>query len=483
MDVTTYRPKKSTYWIIGIVILLELIIFKRCYPQAGFIHDDSYAYLQAAASNQDIGIFPIGYSKFLRLFSVFTYSDTALVIFQYLALETSTFWLIQTLSAIFSPKKLTKVFILIFFVFNPVLLFLANYVSSDALFLALSITWFTLLIRIIQSPTTGLIICQISVLFLSFIVRYSALYYPFLSALAFLLSPLPLKKKLVSIVGSTLPIALFVWYSSTLYYKLTGIREFSPFSGWQLANNALNAYRYIDHAHRKAPPSNLRALDQAVRQYFDTTRNLRLHPEEMMAAGTYYMWTQPSPLQMFMRQQTSKDSSYDFLTNWASMGPLYSAYAKWLIRAYPAAYFRHYLVPNMINFYVPPVEFLDQYNNGYNDINQIAQQWFKFKSNKVKPVFGGGQVKTLLFMPFALALINLAFLLGCVGWTLLIGVEPGSNCKKVIFLTISLWIVNFAFSVFASRITLRYQLFDFQAFGSFAFLLIDRIYRRAFDLK
>ena len=135
------RFNRQLLWLAGIAIIVQLIVFKILYPYAGFIDGDSYVYLQSAFYNLDINFYPIGYSKFLRLFSIFTKSDTALVAFQYLAIEVSALWFLFTLFYLYPLNKAAKWSMCIFVVFNPVFLYVSNYVSSDAFFLALSLTW------------------------------------------------------------------------------------------------------------------------------------------------------------------------------------------------------------------------------------------------------------------------------------------------------------------------------------------------------
>ena len=68
--------------------LLQFIIFKFKYPFANYM-PDSYSYIEAAYNNTDVNMWPVAYSKFLRLFSVLTHSDKILVGFQYLFLQIS----------------------------------------------------------------------------------------------------------------------------------------------------------------------------------------------------------------------------------------------------------------------------------------------------------------------------------------------------------------------------------------------------------
>src|SRR5690606_7000897 len=65
------REGRQLLTVSGTVILIQFIIFKYLYPFPNFL-PDSYSYMEAAFNNQFINMWPIGYSKFLRLFSVFT---------------------------------------------------------------------------------------------------------------------------------------------------------------------------------------------------------------------------------------------------------------------------------------------------------------------------------------------------------------------------------------------------------------------------
>jgi hypothetical protein len=474
------RLNRAFLWIAGISILVQFIIFKILYPYAGFINGDSYVYLQSAYFNMDVNTYPIGYSKFLRLFSIFTNSDTALVAFQYLSIQLSALWFTFTLFFLYSPRKITKWLLFLLIVFNPVFLYISNYVSSDSLFLALSLTWFTLLLWILHRPTTSLIIFQAVILFLAFMVRYNALYYPFIAAIAFLLSKQPLKRKLASIAASLVLIGLFMLGTANHYQRLTGIRQFTPFSGWQIANNAMYAYRYVDSQELKKAPPRLQQLDLMVRKYFDTSRDLRTHPSEMLLASTVYMWDPHSPLQLFMTNRFKKDSTAGPIKRWASMAPLYSEYGSYLIREYPMTFFKYYLWPNAIKYYTPPGEFLDTYNAGADTIQNIAQVWFNYKDKKVRTAFKDLKVKVLDFLPIFSGVMNVIFLFGFFSLMLLQRLNRNSILTGALVLAITLWLVNFGFSVFASPITLRYQLFGVLVFSSFGLLFVDSIYKMAF---
>ncbi|PSL45694.1 protoporphyrinogen oxidase [Chitinophaga niastensis] len=483
LNLWNYIFKNPAYkWFvkIGIIgIILQLVVFKYLYPYAGFINGDSYVYLETAYHNFDINTYPIGYSMFLRLFSVFTHSDTALVAFQYLLLQVSVLSLVFTMFYFYNPGKPVKILLFGYMLFNPVFLYLCNYVSSDAMFLSLSLIWFTLLLWIIYRPTTRLIVLHAVVLFLAFMIRYNALYYPIIACIAFLLSKQRVLLKLTGLALCIVLIGSFVRYTSSKYYELSGKRQFTPFTGWQMANNAMYAYRYIDSVDVKPVPKRFLQLDKMVRHYFDTTRDVRTHPDEMVLASTVYMWDGRTPLQHYMKEQFKKDTAAGELKRWASVAPLYAGYGSYLIRQYPLTFARYYLWPNAIKYYVPPVEFLETYNMGVDSVEPIAKIWFGYKSNKIHSHFKDFKVTILDFYPLLAGIFNVLFLFSALGFILLQGNKQYPLLSKSLILIIGLWLINFGFSVFASPIALRFQMFPIIVTESFAFLFMEFIIKAA----
>jgi protoporphyrinogen oxidase len=471
---------KYFVWVGLFSILLQFVVFKFLYPYASFINGDSYVYLQTAFLNYDVNTYPIGYSKFLRIFSVFTNSDTALVAFQYLLLQASVMSFLFTLFYFYKPGKLVKIILFGFMLFNPIFLYMANYISSDALFISLSLIWFTMLIWIIQRPTTRLLLFQALILFFAFTVRYNALYYPIIGAIAFLLSKQRIVFKIAGIALGLGLIGVFVFYSSQKYYELAGKKEFSPFTGWQMANNAMYAYKFVDNKNVKNVPTRFQQLDKMVRTYFDTTKNPMKFPQEMLVASTVYMWDPQSPLQIYMNNQFKKDSTAGPVKRWATVAPLYADYGSYLIKQYPLAFAKYYLWPNALKYYAPPVEFLENYSTGIDSVQPIAQNWFGYKTNKLKTYFKDLKVNALDFYPVLVGIMNVIFLSTLIGFLFLHGIRLNPSYGKILLLVAGLWLINFGFSVFASPIALRFQLFPILVFLPFSFFLLERIYKIAF---
>ncbi|OQP67789.1 hypothetical protein [Niastella populi] len=473
------RRNKMILNLVAIAIVIQFIIFKYLYPFASFIFGDSFSYIETAEQNLDINTYMVGYSRFLRFFSVFTSSDTALVAFQYLLIQVSTLFLLFTVFYFYKPSRLVQTVLLAFMVLNPLYLHLGNLVSSDCLFAALSITWFAVLLWLIHRPSNELIVWQAVLIFATFTVRYNALIYPFIAAVAFYLSSLSLRKKLIGIVAGLVLCGLFVFYTSYKYKQLTGYWQYSPFSGWQLTNNAMYAYRYVDAKDRKPVPRKFQAFDNMVREYFDSTRDVSKHPQEAMEASTVYMWTPDLSMFKYRDSLFRNDSSAIELKKWASMGPFYKSYGLFIIRQYPWKFIRHFLWPNANKYYAPQVEFLQLYNSGRSKVITNAMNWFKYKTTEVRIRMKSNNVWVLNFYPILFGISNVIMFLTLICYVLLKGWKTKPYSAKGILMGSAVWIINATFTIGASSPALRFQCFPILLTTVFVALLLEWLWKVA----
>lgn len=460
------RGNKVALWTAVAYLIIQFIVFKILFPYANFM-PDSYSYIEAAYLNSDINMWPVGYSKFLRVFSAFLHSDTALVFFQYIFLETSIIYFVFTLSYFFSPGRVSTYVSLVFFVANPVLLYMANYVSADALFTGLSLLWLTQLIWIIFKPHPRQLWLQAGFLFLAFVVRYNALYYPIITVIVLLLSRMEWKQKLIGFTVSIALVGLFIWHSGNKYNELTGKRQYSAFGGWQLASNALYMYSRMNRDHDVAP-NRFSVLHKVVQHHLDSLDRLRKRPDTI--PGIYYLWG--GPLTQYLTYKYGKDTSTTYFKKWASMAPLYAEYGLYLIKKHPSDFIKNYLLRNAIKYYVPPIEFLGQYNMRSDTVGQMAKTWFGYKSERVKAYTK--EIK--LFNAFSTinTIINLAFILGFIGFISFDGLKRLSrSARHSIVAIVVLWSANIFFSVIASPIVFRYQIFIMVVSFTFSILFFD----------
>jgi hypothetical protein len=469
------RRNRIILCLAAAAIIIQFAVFKYLYPFASYIHGDSFSYLYAADKNLTINTYLIGYSKFLRVFSIFAKPDYMLVAFQFLFIQCTVLFLLFTIFYFYKIGKAIQTILLIFMVFNPLFLHLGNMVSSDGFFLSLSCIWFALLLWLINRPSNKIIIWHAIVLTIAFTVRYNSLIYPFIACIAFWLSPLTLRRKLTGAGLAFFLCGFFVVFTSWRYKKLTGYWQYSPFSGWQFANNALYTYRDVDTADYKPVPEKFYALDSTVRKYFWNTRKVALNPISPMAS-TFFMWSKSLPLMKYRDSlfKNIKDSTQAFeFKKWASMGPLYKSYGLFLIRRYPGQFFKSFILPNAQKYYAPPVEFLAEYNSGKKYVTKQAKEWFGYSSTKVKTRTLDNKVRILEIFPILSGIINLLMLFGLLYYLSLKGWRYNAAYNKLMIMGAAVWLINAGFTIFASSAALRFQSFPVILSTTFALLLVD----------
>jgi hypothetical protein len=140
---------------------------------------------------------------------------------------------------IFKIDNLISNILYIFTLLNPLIIFANNHIMSDTLFMSLSLLWISQLLWIITTPKPYMLICQAFLLLLAFSIRYNAVYYPFLTLLAYLLSPFTMKYKLLGITVTFLFLSAFIQFTRINMEKIGGLRIYSSSAGWKQANNAL----------------------------------------------------------------------------------------------------------------------------------------------------------------------------------------------------------------------------------------------------
>jgi hypothetical protein len=437
-------------------VLVQLIVFKLLYPYASFFYTDSFGYITAAVYNQDAATWPVGYSKFLRLFDTFIHSDTALVSFQYLFLQTAGLYFVWTLSQLFRPRAWVCWSITAFILFNPLSLYLANSISSDAMFTGLSLCWLSILLKMLHRPSHGLIFLQALLLVILFKFRNNALYYPLIALLAILLSRYRWPWKALAIF---LPaVGLFI----------CGATELSPFGGWQAANNALYAYSHVPKTERVQPQAAYVELDKRVTKYYDTVHALPAL-EDSRYPGIWYLWDPHSPLAMHVQEQRK---------TWAGVAPLYADYAGWLVRRYPGYYARYFVAPNTVRFLLPPLEFMDRYNSGEDTVASIAQHWFRYADNKVRPAAGvkkSFQARLLRPYQWLYMAINLFFAAISIMYFSSKRIRSGNPFSKYLLLLSAGWLTNLLFSISSAPVVIRYEIFWVTGVFAFSLLVVDRM--------
>ncbi len=452
------RENKMLLGFSMTAIVAAFVWLKLLYPYPNFIPPDSYGYLEAASNNQFINVWPIGYSKFLQLVSLFTRSHLVLVVLQYGLLQASVLYFLFTIRYLLSPGKWLFRTLLAVSIVNPLLPHIANFVSSDCLFATLSLVWFTQLLWIIYQPSLWLLLVHAMVLLLAFIVRFNALYYPFISIAIILLKGMDKKAKLLGIGAIILPIMAFIGYTRHEYKVKTNTSQFAAFSGWLMAANSLYGYAYSEAIDPKTVPAEFRELHRLVNRHLDSLRLLAQRPDEDI--GVYYFWDFKSPLVVYMKKKGGGVRKSEYFVKWASVGALYADYGRYLIQQRPVSFFKQYLWPNLFRYYGPPSQFMEYYNLGNKTVDPVAVDWFGWKNNQLPVNAKSRQIYIMSLFPHLLAIINSLFLICSILFLCWGGGKKLSRLSKWIITSVwVVWFCNMLFSVFAAPIELRYQIF------------------------
>lgn len=479
-----YYDNKIYSLLMLFLMIFEFVIFKLLYPYPDFF-SDSYSYIFAAYAHLNANIWPIGYSKFLLLFHWFTHSALALNFFQFIFLEVSALYFYHTIIYFYSTGKNTRSILCLFLFFNPLNLYLANYASSDAIFIGLSLIWLTQLIWIIRRPKPYQIFVQAILIFIAFSFRYNAMYYPILSAMAFFVSRHRLSLKIAGSLLAPLLMAGFIIFSREATYKMLGTEQFPPIlGGWQWGNNALYMREFIKEDSTKFPTVETSELDRIARNYF---RTVPPQNRELSSYVANFFIRQPeAPLKqyLFSHYKDSMRTDYGNVIAWGKVAPIFGQYGLYLIKRHPLAFLRYYLLVNTKNYFLPPLEKLDIYNLGMDEMWPIAGFWFGYPTLQVKSISKTLQGNLLLLYPGLFMIFNLYFMWSFYQFIRRKGYKFADRYISLsIFLISSFLLLNFGFSVFANIIVIRYQVFPMIVCLAFAMLLTDYLELQAAKKK
>jgi hypothetical protein len=470
---------------LGVSVAL-FVVFKLFYPYPSMVMD-SYIYLKAAVLDLGANSFPIGYSKFLQFLINLGCDANAIVWIQFLLLDTACMLFFHMIQHFFQPSRFVTISIWLFLFCNPLLLYMANFLTADTLFTALSLFWVTQLIWIVGLPKPYMIWIHTPLLLLVFAVRYNALYFPLVSLVALLTGRIRVRDKVVAVITPLLLIGGFVLYTRTEMKKLSGVSQFSPFGGWQLANDALYMYGHIYHKESESLKGELGMLDSTVRRYFDSVHRVEsLLEYDVREPGFYYSGDVRSPLMIYMYKKYGPDTVFQDFRNWGPMGALYGRYGKALILAHPFAFVRYFVWPNAIRYFYPPAEIFVR-NSSYflrqDEFGRMAEESLGVRTLTVSMDLIQFRNQMLSFYPVFFMLLNIVFILAVLGF-FLVG-EPKKlerSSVQIIWVVTVLWLCNFLFSITASCIVLRYQVLIMIVESSFGFVLVDSLYSQNKDI-
>lgn len=474
--ITRDRANRRLLIIALVGVLLQFIVFKILYPFPDFF-SDSYSYIYAAYAHLDVSIWPIGYSKYLDYFHQITHSDTALIASQYFLLQLTSLYFFFTWLYFIRPKKTSRNIMFLFLFFTPLSLYISNYVSSDSLFAGLSLLWFTELLWVICRSRVYQIITQGVFLFLCFTVRNNAYYYPLVAALAFLLSNRHWVFKITGCLIGPLLILPFILHTRSAANKITGTGQYSLFTGWQIANNALYIYGNINVDSNTFVTQPLRELNHLSSNFYATvpkTFNIFL---SSYPGGNFFLQYGGSPLKLyFASHYRSQGDIQQDIAAWGKASILFKEYGEKLIAENPFTFLHYFVFPNVKNYLIPPLEKLRVYNMGEAEVEPIAQDWFDFTTSEIKAPSATIQGRLLLLFPYLFTLTN--FYLIFLSLSHLIKRETlfiPKDIRPTFFLVISLLIINLFFCITVTIIVFRYEFFPLIIYVAFSLVAPNSI--------
>jgi hypothetical protein len=204
--------------------------------------------------------------------------------------------------------------------------------------------------------------------------------------------------------------------------------------------------------------------------------------------GNFFIKSEYSPLRKYVIEFKNRNEaiSIDSLgedNSWAIVSPLYAEYGFCLIQSHPLAYLHYFIWLNLKNYFLPPLETLQEYNLNQNKIWYIGQDWFQLESPIITAISYQFQGKILGIYSYLFMGLN-CFLLILMGWYLVGKLHKRIPLKRNFgfLLCVSFLGINIIFSTSVSIIILRYQFFPMLLLFCTSAILYDQLRRPNLDL-
>jgi hypothetical protein len=469
------RENRKLLLMICAFLAIQFLVFKYFYPYPDFFKD-SYSYIYAAKYKLGINTLPIGYSIFLRIVHCLTSFDTALIATQYILYGISAIYFFFTIRYLYDISKTTKTIIFIFLFLNPVFLYVCNYVSSEPLFISASIAWITSLLWILQRPNWYNLFFQSIILTICISLSQNSAYYILINAIAIIMSPQLAARKIIGIAASLLLVFTFIQQQRVATYNLTGVQQASLSKGWQVANNALYIRGYISDVRLNGTSRSMTEIDSLTRDFYQQTGYKKLQDFLPSFEGNFFSLVISSPLIVYQRIHFPLDTIlHSDIANYGKSSVIFQEYGNHVIYQYPSVFLRHYMIPNMKNYLMPPLEMMSKYNQDKNSINTDAEEWFNYPIPTIVWKSKTIQKKLLCIFPFIFLFSNLLIIL-YLGLIIVSRQFLSINKKTGNFLTIALayFFLTFICTTASSFISLRTEIFTMTFLVCYIALLSDK---------
>ena len=460
--------KNRTYALFTILFSIAIwILFRHFYPKP-FITADSYFYILSANNNYYAGYWPIGYPKFIKLIASLSHSSYLLITIQFVISQISLFLFFISIRTIFNLGKIASNILYIFTLFNPILIFANNHIMSDILFMDFSLLWITQLLWIIICPKPFMLLSQAILLFIAFIVRYNATYYPIITIIVYLLSNLSVWKKFIGITITLIPIIIFIQFTRIEMEKLAGFRTFSSAAGWKQASNALYMYSHIAEQDTSLVPEEFKELHLITKSYFKHkhTEVDLYHIESEPSLGCFYMNSGESPLMKYIASINKERAKSLEFNDKASFSAFLLQYGNYLILNHPLSFIKFVIFPNIVAYITPFPEIYGVtyqiYDSMDHDIGRLTKRLFKIDSNYKPSQYIFLREKILSPFTMIFSIINLGFIVYLILISFFVPkkrIEFNVITYSLLLLSITC-IFNFLFTIITTTSVIRFQFFS-----------------------
>jgi hypothetical protein len=354
---------------------------------------------------------------------------------------------------------------------------------SDVLFTGLSVIWVSVLLWMIIKPSPFLVLLQALLLAIIFTIRYTALFYPLVTILVFIIGPQSKWWKFTGIATTFLFLGAFILFTCNKMKEVSGIWQFQSAGGWKQASNALYMYDHVWQQDTLPVPEKFDRLHSLVRNYFQKPHmNVELiNADEELTNGGFYLFARESPLMEYMRLRFGEADIFDF-RNMAPFGSFYNEYGTYLIKKHPVAWMKYVLYPNLRTYITPFPEIYKKYEDPFylwrNNTGKLAKNWFHITSVKIPIKKMNLRGSILKPYPLIFTIIHCLLI-----FSLLVFLLTGSH-KKItakglygLIILLSICFLQFVLIVLFSVSALRFQ------FGSIIFELIIILFITEFILS
>ncbi len=255
-------------------------------------------------------------------------------------------------------------------------------------------------------------------------------------------------------------------------------------SGWLLANNALYMRNHLQVDATKLPSAASQQLDSLSRRFFAPFPKKAFDDYLKNYVANFFIRMPNAPLKKYFYMHYDPADDYEAVVDWGKCSIVFEEYGSWLIKHHPLQYARYFMLINTKNYFMPPLEKLEEYNLGDYEVSEKVQEWFDYKTPTVKVVSLDAQAYVLFIFPYLFLFINVIYV-GSVIWFFIKrkSIAMPKKLAYTIMWSLAFIAANFCFSVFTTINVMRYQFFPIIITLSFSLLLVEWLDKKEKELS